>query len=119
MLNAFVFGALAQAPLILGGLIVYWFKVPTRIVGWLAGLGAGALVSAIAYNLITQAERAGPAVVVGGMLIGTGVFVGLDYLVEKRFGEAAGAISIVLGAIIDGVPESVIFWRSAGVRVGH
>jgi zinc transporter, ZIP family len=33
----------------------------------------------------------------------------IDSVVEKRFGEAAGAIGIVLGAIIDGVPESVIF----------
>jgi zinc transporter, ZIP family len=109
MINAFLFAALAQAPLILGGLIVYWFKVPTKIIGWLAGLGAGSLVSAIAYNLIAQADRAGLTVVVGGMLIGAGVFAGLDYLVEKRFGEAAGAIGIVLGAIIDGVPESIIF----------
>jgi zinc transporter, ZIP family len=109
MIDAFLFGALAQSPLILGGLIVYWFKVPTKIVGWLAGLGAGAMVSAIAYNLIIQAKAAGPAVVVTGLLIGAGVFVGLDYLVEKRFGEAAGALGIVLGAIIDGVPESVIF----------
>jgi zinc transporter, ZIP family len=109
VINAFLFGALAQAPLILGGLIAYWFKVPQKIVGWLAGLGAGALISAIAYNLIAQAEHAGPAVVVGGMLIGAGVFVGLDILVEKRFDESAGAIGIVLGAIIDGVPESVIF----------
>ncbi len=28
MLNAFLFSALAQAPLILGGLLVYWFRIP-------------------------------------------------------------------------------------------
>ena len=118
MSNAFLYAALAQAPLILGGLIVYWFKVPTKIVGWLGGLGAGSLVSAIAYNLIAQAKGAGPAVVVAGMLVGAAVFVLLDKLVENRFGEEAGAIGIVLGSIIDGVPESVIFGvqLATGVR---
>ena len=30
-------------------------------------------------------------------------------MVEKKFGEEAGALGIVLGSIIDGVPESIIF----------
>ncbi len=90
--SAFLFAALAQAPLILGGLIVYWVRVPQKIVGWLAGIGASAMISAIAYNLVAQADKSGPALVVVGMLIGAGVFVALDMLVEKRFGEAAGAI---------------------------
>jgi zinc transporter, ZIP family len=109
VLNAFLFGALAQSPLILGGLLVFWFKIPTKIVGWLAALGAGALVSAIAYNLIAQAEALSKFDVTLWLLIGAVVFVALDQLVEKRFGEAAGALGIVLGAVIDGVPESVIF----------
>ena len=43
------------------------------------------------------------------LMVGAGVFVGLDSLVEKNFGEKAGALGIVLGSIIDGVPECVIF----------
>jgi zinc transporter, ZIP family len=109
MLNAFVFSVLAQAPLVLGGLLVYWLKIPTKVVGWLGGFGAGALFSAIAFNLIAQAETMKPLDVVVFLMIGAGVFAGLDYLVDKKFGEQAGALGIVLGAIIDGVPESVIF----------
>lgn len=42
MFNTFVFSALAQAPLILGGLLVYWFRVPTRrsLGGWQASAPA-------------------------------------------------------------------------------
>jgi zinc transporter, ZIP family len=109
MLNAFVFSVLAQAPLILGGLLVYWFKIPTKVVGWLGGFGAGALFSAIAFNLIAQAETMTRLDMVVFLMIGAGVFVGLDYLVDKKFGEEAGALGIVLGSIIDGVPESIIF----------
>lgn len=109
MLNAFLFSAVAQAPLILGGLMVYWFKIPVRVVGWLGGFGAGALVSAIAYNLVIAGDTLDKLDLVGWLMVGAFVFVGLDALVEKRFGEQAGALGIVLGAIIDGVPESVIF----------
>lgn len=109
MLNAFLFSALAQVPLILGGLVVYWFKIPMRVVGWLGGFGAGALVSAIAYNLVITGETLSNADLVIWLMVGACVFAGLDFLVEKRFDEQAGALGIVLGAIIDGVPESVIF----------
>lgn len=39
-----------------------------------------------------------------------GMIVG-EYLVEKKFGSegAAGALGIVVGAVVDGVPESIIF----------
>lgn len=109
MLNAFLFSALAQTPLILGGLLVYWFKIPLRVVGWLGGFGAGALVSAIAYNLVITGDTLSKSDLVIWLMVGACVFVGLDFLVEKRFGEQAGALGIVLGSIIDGVPESVIF----------
>lgn len=109
MLNAFLFSALAQAPLILGGLLVYWFKIPIRVVGWLGGFGAGALVSAIAYNLVVTGDTLSKPDLVIWLMVGAVVFVGLDGLVEKRFGEQAGALGIVLGSVIDGVPESIIF----------
>ena len=109
MPNAFLISFVAQAPLILGGLLVYWFKIPTKFVGWLGGYGAGALISAIAFNLIPDAETMQPLMVALWLMVGAGVFVGLDALVEKNFGEKAGAMGIVLGSIIDGVPECVIF----------
>lgn len=109
MLNAFLFSVLAQSPLILGGVLVYLFKIPTRVVGWLGGFGAGALFSAIAYSLLKTADTLSPSIMVVWMLVGAGVFVGLDSLIEKRFGEQAGAMGIVLGALMDGIPECIIF----------
>ena len=52
-------------------------------------------------------------------MIGAGLFVFLDSLVEKRFGEQAGALGIVLGSVIDGVPESILFgiWLASGVGI--
>jgi zinc transporter, ZIP family len=109
MLSAFLVSILAQAPLILGGLLVFWFKIPTKLVGWLGGYGAGALISAIAFDLIPGAEVLSRQMVVVWLMVGALVFYGLDFLVEKKFGERAGALGIVLGSLIDGVPECVIF----------
>ena len=113
MLNAFILGALAQSSLLLSGLAVYWIRVPTRVVGWLAGFGAGTLISAVAFDLIAQDIAEGIGAVQGALwlLLGAVIFVGGDYLVDKRFGGdgTGGALGIVLGAVVDGIPESVIF----------
>jgi zinc transporter, ZIP family len=109
VLNAFLISVLAQAPLVIGGLLVYWYKVPAKWVGWLGGYGAGALFSAIAFDLIPGADVLSRQMVVVWLMVGALVFAGLDHLIEQRFGERAGALGIVLGSIIDGVPECVIF----------
>ena len=117
LLKAFGLGTLAQASLLLAGLVVCWVKVPTRIVGILAGFGAGAMISAVALDLLPEAEvHIALWQTVLWMLIGVGVFLLGDYVVDKRFGSegAGGAMGIVVGSVVDGVPESLIF----GIQIG-
>ena len=103
-------GALAQASLLLSGLAVYVVRVPRRAVGILAGYGAGALLGAIAFDLIPESEVLDTLEIAAWLLVGAGVFVVADRFVESRFGEGvAGPLGIVVGAIVDGVPESLIF----------
>ena len=59
MPEALVLGAVAQVSLLLSGLLATWVTVRRRIIGWLAGFGAGALVSAITFDLTKQAEALG------------------------------------------------------------
>ena len=47
-------------------------------------------------DLIPDAETMQPLMVALWLMVGAGVFVGLDALVEKNFGEKAGAVGIVL-----------------------
>jgi zinc transporter, ZIP family len=117
MLEAFGIGVLAQSSLLLGGLLVCWITVPTRLVGILAGLGAGAMISAIAFDLVPEArEHIADWQTVLWMLIGVAIFLLGDWLVERRFGSAGAgaAMGIVVGSVVDGVPESVIF----GIQTG-
>jgi ZIP family zinc transporter len=111
MLQALLLGAVAQTSLILSGLIVYRVGVPPRAVGAMAGFGAGSLLGAIAFSLIPEAELMARPEVSLWLLIGALVFLVSDRVVEQRFGgEGAGqALGIVVGAVVDGVPESLIF----------
>ena len=73
MLNAVLLGAAAQSSLILSGLVVYAVWVPPKVIGALAGLGAGALVSAIAFDLITEGQVLDNAQLAVWLLLGAAV----------------------------------------------
>ena len=117
MLEALGLGLLGASSLLLAGLLACWVKVPSRLVGIMAGFGAGALIAAITTDLVPEAqEQLGNWQFGLWMLIGVAVFLVADIVVERRFGEAGvgGAMGIVVGSVVDGVPESLIF----GIQVG-
>lgn len=116
MLQAFALGALAQSSLILSGLLPYVLRIPDRIIGILAGIGAGALISAVAFDLTPEADVLPTLETTLWILVGAAIFIVADRLIDRRFGEggSAGALGIVLGSVVDGVPESLIF----GIQIG-
>jgi ZIP family zinc transporter len=122
-LAAVLLGVATQSSLLISGLAVYWIHLPTRVVGWLAGFGAGALIGAVAFDLLPESMESGLGIDEVGLwlLIGGLVFVVGDRLVEQRFGGEAGggALGIVLGAFVDGIPESIILGiqLAAGIPV--
>ncbi|MGH2636613.1 MAG: hypothetical protein ACRDHU_10795, partial [Actinomycetota bacterium] len=113
MVKAVLLGAAAQSSLILSGLVVYGVRVPTRVIGALAGFGAGALVAAISFDLIPETQALDQFELAAWLLLGAAVFVVSDRVVERRFGgeQSSGPapLGIVVGSVVDGVPESAIF----------
>jgi ZIP family zinc transporter len=113
LLDAVLLGAAAQSSLILSGLVVYGIRVPTKVIGALAGFGAGALVAAIAFDLIPESESLDEVELALWLLVGAAAFILSDRVVEARFGgeETSGPapLGIVVGSVVDGVPESAIF----------
>jgi ZIP family zinc transporter len=98
--------------------------------------GAGVLISALAFDLVDEAEKSGGLVpTVVGFLGGAGVYVLANVVLarrgarhRKRSGDqqsseadtqGSGA-AIAIGALLDGVPESVVLGLSllSGGRVG-
>ena len=116
LFEAFGLGFIAQSSLLIAGLLVFWVKVPRTLVGILAGFGAGALLSAVSFDLIAEAEHLDNWQFSVWMLAGVTVFLVGDRVVEERFGSSGsgGAMGIVVGSVVDGVPESIIF----GIQIG-
>ena len=121
MLEAIGLGMVAQVSLVVCGFIVFWVKFPKKVIGAFAGLGAGLLIGAIAFDLVPGARDLSDLMVAVWMLGGAAVFVLSDKLIEARFGSegATAALGIVIGSVIDGVPESLIFGiqLAAGVPI--
>jgi ZIP family zinc transporter len=109
MLQAFALGAIAQSSLLLSGILPFFLRIPDRIVGILAGFGAGALIAAVSFDLVPEAI--GITEVAIWFFVGALIFVIADRIIEARFGGegSGGALGIVLGSVVDGVPESLIF----------
>jgi ZIP family zinc transporter len=111
MLYAFALGAASQLSLVLSAVLVFLFTIPRRLVGILAAFGAGALIAAVARDLLPEANQLPLLQASIWALLGASVFIVGEHYVHKKFGSegAAGALGIVVGAIVDGVPEAVIF----------
>jgi ZIP family zinc transporter len=109
-LEALGIGIAAQASLLLAGVAVCWIKISPRVIGILAGFGAGAMLAAISFDLLAETGGLGSWELAIGMGAGVLIFLGGDRFVERRFGDegTGGAMGIVVGSVVDGIPESVI-----------
>ncbi len=121
MFEAFGLGLLAQSSLLLAGLMVYWVKFPRRVVGALAGFGAGAMLSAISFDLLPESKSLESWQLGLWMMVGVAIFLVGDTIVERKFGSegVGGSMGIIVGSVVDGVPESMIFGiqLAAGIPV--
>ena len=94
--------------------------IPTRAIGLIMAFGAGVLLSAVAFELVEEGiEQAGRLRDVAfGLFAGSLVYFVGDALIDRRGGDdrkrSSGAqangsgLAIVLGTVLDGVPESVV-----------
>ena len=109
MTAALGWGALAASSLVIGALLGLARKWPDRAVGIVLAFGAGALVSAVSFDLAEEGLKIGSgAAVGGGLAVGALTYFVLDRLVERRgSGDGAGP-ALALGAFLDGIPEQAV-----------
>jgi zinc transporter, ZIP family len=120
VLVAFGWGLLAASSLVVGAVVAMLVRLGNRAIGLIMGFGAGVLISAVAFDLVEEAADAvtGQGVVVLGLFVGCLVFAGGDWLIARLGGkhrkgplgkqsEGSGP-AIVLGTVLDGIPESIV-----------
>ena len=129
MLDAAWWGFVAGSSLLVGAVLGLVLTVSHRTIGLVMAFGAGVLISAAAFELTEEAYQSG-----GGVAASLGLFAGAvtffvgDLLIDRRGGhrrkspvhggvrhtgthtaQAVGAssgLALVLGALLDGIPES-------------
>ncbi len=133
MLEAAWWGFVGGGALLVGALLGLYVKVGLRVIGLVMAFGAGVLISAVAFELTEEAfQSAGGTSSALGLAAGSLTFFVGDWLVDQRGGhrrksplhggilesasptgsgpaKAAGAssgLALVLGALLDGIPES-------------
>jgi ZIP family zinc transporter len=123
MIEAFGWAFLAASALLVGAAAGLALKVSRTVVGLALAFGAGALFSAVAYELTAEAfERGGVQLLTAGLAAGAVTFfVGNRLLTARgkargqatvKHGDQGHGLSIVLGAMLDGIPESVVLGAS-------
>ena len=122
MWSALGWGLFAGSSLILGGAIALAFPIRERLLGLIMAFGAGVLISAVAFELVAEAYEtaAGSGSLALGLAAGALTFYVGDGLVDRMGGEdrkrmkgaagagAGSALAIVLGIVLDGIPESAV-----------
>jgi ZIP family zinc transporter len=120
--GAFVWGLVASSSLVIGAVIAFLIRIPIRVVGLIMGFGAGVLISAVAFDLIEEAlaESTGRGFIAAGIFLGCLVFFLGDRLIDglgggerkdpegTEDGGGGSSLSIVLGTVLDGIPESLV-----------
>ncbi|MCW2926366.1 MAG: putative integral rane protein [Thermoleophilia bacterium] len=104
----------AAGSLVLGAVVGLVHAPSRRVLGMVLAVGAGALFSAITFELVDGAVDSGDTWrLAAGMLLGAIVYVGGARLLVGGRADGGGddaegdARSIVLGATLDGIPESL------------
>jgi len=116
MFSAFLWGALAASSLLIGYLVAER-GLSNRTIGMVMGFGAGALISAIAYELVPESKIGDWGMAAFFVMGALAFFVG-DWLVDRQGGahrksirgkqeEGSGA-AVFVGTLLDNIPESLV-----------
>jgi ZIP family zinc transporter len=147
MVQAFVFGAIASGSLVLGAVTGIWLRLPQRVLAAMLAFAAGALVTALTFELFEDAyELGGIWRAAVGLAVGALVFTALSYFLDRlaegrekedhgsekldvqaaaretpaSTASVSGAAGLALlgASILDGVPESLALGVSLGEASG-
>jgi zinc transporter, ZIP family len=115
-LAAGFWGFVGGASLLIGALVGIYADASRRTIATVMALGAGVLISSVAFELMNEAYQTGGFDASAlGLLLGAVAFFFADREVNRRGGarrknsggkQGDSATAIAIGALMDGIPES-------------
>jgi zinc transporter, ZIP family len=122
MLEAAFWGLVTAGSLWVGAALAT-LRPSARLIGLAMAFGSGALIAAVAYELVLEAVATDVELAALGFASGALVFYGGDWWIDRRGGTgrksmtgeaqlAGSANAIVLGTVLDGIPESFVLGAS-------
>jgi ZIP family zinc transporter len=118
-----LWGLAGGGALVAGALVAWFLRVPRDVVAVVMAFGAGVLTAAAAFELMDEAERNGGLLATSTGFLGGAVVYVLANVLLARHGarhrkrssnqpteaeQAGSGTAIAVGALLDGVPESVV-----------
>jgi ZIP family zinc transporter len=127
--EAIGWGALAASSLVIGALLSFGRRWPQRQVGFVLSFGAGALISAVSFELASEGIAVGGAGITGvGLGVGALTYYLFDGVIARRSATGRGrqgrskgsgsGTALALGAFLDGIPEQMVLGINIAAGVG-
>jgi len=112
-------GAVAASSLVLGALLGLARSWSAQLIGLILAFGAGALVSAVSFELWEEgADEGSLRSVAFGLAAGALLYFTLARAIARRSGQAGGGedagAPLALGALLDGIPEQAVLGIGLG-----
>jgi len=124
-------GAVGGSALVLGAALGWFLALPQRLIAAVMAIGSGVLISAVAFDLMDEAYRQGGLAATGAGFVGGALVYTVANIIVSRRGarhrkrsggqqpgpeadkrDANTGLAIAIGALLDGIPESVVIGLS-------
>jgi ZIP family zinc transporter len=129
--QAGLWGLLAGSSLLIGAAIGYFVRLPQRLIAAVMAFGSGTLISALTFDLMDDAyHRGGFRSTAFGFVAGAAVYTAVNWALNRRgakhrkrsgdqqsrearqHGRGDSGLAIAAGALLDGIPESIVIGTS-------
>ena len=124
VLQAGLWGLLAGSALLIGAAVGYLATLPQRLIAAIMAFGGGVLISALSFELMDEAyQQGGFTATAIGFLGGAVVYSAANLYLARRGAkhrkrsdgkqpseaeEGGSGLAIAVGALLDGIPESIV-----------
>jgi ZIP family zinc transporter len=118
ILTAGLWGAVGGISLLIGAIIGLYAKASQKVISIIMAIGAGVLVSSVAFELMDEAyHKGGMGSCSAGIISGSLLYFIADNIVSKKGAkhrkrsqgqqQSNSGMAIFIGSLMDGIPESI------------